>query len=59
MAKIKYTTREGGKWIELEAHSIQFPDGQEWDETNGMRRRLNLPTIKTEIAKRRSKLKCD
>jgi len=37
MAKIKYTTCEGGKWVELEAHSVQFPNGLKWDEVNGMR----------------------
>ena len=32
---IQFTTREGGQFLEINMHSIIFPDDVRWDEKNG------------------------
>jgi hypothetical protein len=34
---IRVTHQEGGDWVDLVIHSLQMPNGAEWDELNGWR----------------------
>ena len=38
LAKIIYTTEEGGGWIVAKVHSFRLPNGATWDAVNGWRK---------------------
>jgi len=38
LAKLKYTTQEGGDWKTIRFHSLEMPDGRQWDCVNGWRK---------------------
>src|SRR5437588_303696 len=42
-APIKVTAQEGGEWIVMHIHSLEMPDGTQWDARNGWRNAEHKP----------------
>lgn len=44
-ATLKVAQEEGGEWFRLRIHSLEMPDGTQWDVKNGWR---DIPPRKAE-----------